>query len=230
MGEIVNRTRNIFLDSEQYHSGGDLVRMFLPNDAFSLHKDESMKFIVSSFEMQKKFYNINKHNNTFYALKPTPGYTEIKIKEGDYFQFGENADVSNSLCEAIYNALDTAGLTPHKAKVNAVTYNVTTRKLAIDMSGVANSIWNSSSYFVSFQIPDSRQPNPLPIGILSTLGIFNDSYEILGAKPTKRYTLTVPAFQEDASKESNQYVEQNVNQIKRKLKQKRKRMESGEAT
>ena len=105
MGEIVNRTRNIFLDSEQHHSGGDLVRMFLPNDAFSLHKDESMKFIVSSFEMQKKFYNINKHNNTFYALKPTPGYTEIKIKEGDYFQFGENADVSNSLCEAIYNAL-----------------------------------------------------------------------------------------------------------------------------
>lgn len=199
MGEIVNRTRNIFLDSEQYHSGGDLVRMFLPNDAFSLHKDESMKFIVSSFEMQKKFYNINKHNNTFYAYND-PSYTEIKIKEGDYFQFGENADVSNSLCEAIYNALDGAGLTPVVPKADAVTYNVTTRKLAIDMSGVpVTSVWDTNTYFVSFQIPDQRQPNLLPTGV-TTLGIFNDSYEILGAKPTKRSTLIVPAFQEDASK------------------------------
>ena len=198
MGEIVNRTRNIFLDSEQYHSGGDLVRMFLPNDAFAVHKDESMKFIVSSFEMQKKFYNINKHNNTFYATTPTPGYTEIKIKEGDYFQFGENADVSNSLCEAIYNALDDAGITPDVAKSKAVTYNVTTRKLAIDMSNVSVAKWNSSSYFVSFQIPDARQPSPLPTGV-SALGIFNDSYEILGAKPTKG-SLTIGAFQEDASK------------------------------
>lgn len=198
MGEIVNRTRNIFLDSEQYHSGGDLVRMFLPNDAFSVHKDESMKFIVSSFEMQKKFYNINKHNNTFYATKPVPGYTEIKIAEGDYFQFGENADVSNSLCEAIYNALNDAGITPVVPKVDAVTYNVTTRKLVIDMTGVAvANVWNSSTYFVSFQIPDQRQPNPLPSGV-STLGIFNDSYEILGAKPTKRSNVTTPAFSENA--------------------------------
>tara|TARA_R110000803_G_C11988999_1_gene321682 strand:+ start:1897 stop:2979 length:1083 start_codon:yes stop_codon:yes gene_type:complete len=202
MGEIVNRTRNIFLDSEQYHSGGDLVRMFLPNDAFSLHKDESMKFIVSSFEMQKKFYNINKHNNTFYAVVTSIFgriYTEIKIKEGDYFQFGENADVSNSLCQAIYNALDDAVIKPIISKSSAVTYNVTTRKLAIDMSGVANSKWNSSATFVSFQIPNQRQPNPLPTGV-SDLGIFNDSYEILGAKPTKRSNIVIPAFQEDASK------------------------------
>ena len=199
MGEIVNRTRNIFLDSEQYHSGGDLVRMFLPNDAFSLHKDESMKFIVSSFEMQKKFYNINKHNNTFYAYND-PSYTEIKIKEGDYFQFGENADVSNSLCESIYNALDVAGIKPNVSKSSAVTYNVTTRKLAIDMSGVpVTSKWDSSATFVSFQIPDSRQPNPRPTNV-SALGIFNDSYEILGAKPTKRSNIVIPAFQEDASK------------------------------
>ena len=68
MGEIVNRTRNIFLDSEQYHSNGDLVRIFLPNDAFSVHNNESMKIVLSSFEMTKKFYNINDNNNTFYAF------------------------------------------------------------------------------------------------------------------------------------------------------------------
>ena len=62
MGEIVKRSRNIFIDTEQYHSNGDLVRLFFPNEAFALNKDESMKFVLSSFEMQKKFYNVNAYS------------------------------------------------------------------------------------------------------------------------------------------------------------------------
>ena len=115
MGTIVNRSRNIFIDSEQYHSNGDLVRIFLPNEAFSVFKDESMKFIVSSFEMQKKFYNINKHNNTFYAYND-PSFTEIKIPEGDYFQFGTTGNIAGSLCEAIFEGLHDASMAVNGGK------------------------------------------------------------------------------------------------------------------
>ena len=190
MGTIVNRSRNIFIDSEQYHANGDLVRIFLPNEAFSVFKDESMKFIVSSFEMQKKFYNINKHNNTFYVYND-PSFTEIKIPEGDYFQFGTTANIAGSLCEAIFEGLTDAGLGVNGGKAG-VTYDINTRKLSIDMTG-AGAPWGANAYFVSFQIPPARQPSPLPTNVTDT-GIFNDSYEILGAKPTKDSSTYVPAF------------------------------------
>lgn len=197
MGEIVKRSRNIFIDTEQYHSNGDLVRLFFPNEAFALNKDESMKFVLSSFEMQKKFYNVNAYNNTFYAIDPSDdvfNVTKIQISEGDYFQFGANAVIPNSLCEAIYNALGVAGIEPSGATVteqkHKVTYDINTRKLSIDMSNVAvSNKWGSDSYFATFQVPPSRQAKDPsfndPSGGLDSLGFFNDSYEILGTRPTK---------------------------------------------
>lgn len=187
----VNRERNIFLDSEQSHTAGDLVKIYLPNDAFSTRHNETMKISLSTFEMQKKFYNINSYNNTFYALAGAT-YTEIKIAEGDYFQFGDTHSVAGSLCEAIYNAISTAIAAPQ-----SVSYNINTRKLSIDMSGVSQAgKWDATAYFVSFQIPPSRQ-GTLPTNVTAN-GYFNDSYEILGAKPTKYNSPIVEAFSENS--------------------------------
>ena len=80
-----------------------------------------------------------------------------------------------------------ATLTEQKGKV---TYDVNTRKLSIDMSNVAvSNKWGSDSYFTTFQVPPSRQAKDPsfndPSGGLDSLGFFNDSYEILGTRPTK---------------------------------------------
>lgn len=173
---IVNRSRNIFIDSEQYHSNGDLVKLYLPNEAFSTFKDESMRIVLSSFEMKKNFYNINKYNNTFYAYNIIGGdvsYTPITIEEGDYHIFGENKDVSNSLCKAISDALTTSSILHTN-----VTYNHVTRKLTLHVTHT------DTSGFATFQIPENRQPN-MGNKDITSLGMFQDSYEILGAKPTK---------------------------------------------
>ncbi len=38
MGEIIEATRNIFIDTEQYHTQKDLVNILLPNNDFSVTK------------------------------------------------------------------------------------------------------------------------------------------------------------------------------------------------
>tara|TARA_B100000965_G_scaffold403440_1_gene431512 strand:+ start:389 stop:1456 length:1068 start_codon:yes stop_codon:yes gene_type:complete len=174
---IVNRTRNIFIDSEQYHSNGDLVKLYFPNEAFSTFKDESMRIVLSSFEMKKNFYNINKYNNTFYAYKNDGNdisYIPITIKEGDYDFFGYSSRTTkDSFTNALSEALEDSDIS-----ATDISYSPNTRKLTIHLSNTSDI-----SGFATFQIPENRQPN---MGNkVSPLGMFQDSYEILGAKPTK---------------------------------------------
>jgi len=189
MGEIVEATRNIFIDTEQYHTSRDLVNILLPNDAFSVSKNQSQRIVLEQFEAQKKFYNINLNNNKFYALNSsTSVYTEIVIPEGDYFRFGTNNSIPNSFCEAIHTGMGNAGITGSFS----VSYNVNTRKLSLDMSGATGNWDTTDSVFIAFQIPNSRQT--LRPANVSQSGYFNDSYELLGGKPTKYENNNVDLF------------------------------------
>ena len=189
MGEIIEATRNIFIDTEQYHTQKDLVNILLPNNDFSVTKNQSIRITLEQFECQKKFYNINKNNNKFYAFNTaTSVYTEIVIPEGDYFNFGTTAAIANSLCSAIRVALLTASITGN----HSVSYNVNARKLIIDMSGAGGKWDAATSEFRTFQIPPSRT-GTIPDGI-SASGYYSDSYELLGAKPNKYSTDAVAAF------------------------------------
>ena len=180
MGEIVEATRNIFIDTEQYHTSRDLVNILLPNDAFSVTKNQSQRIVLEQFEAQKKFYNINLNNNKFYAYDSSGAvYTEIVIPEGDYFNFGNTNADANSFCEAIHTAIRTADI----SGTFSVSYNINTRKLSLDMSGAAGKWDTTRSVFVAFQIPPSRQ-TVRPINVSQT-GYFNDSYELLGGRPIK---------------------------------------------
>ncbi|NVM47025.1 MAG: hypothetical protein HWN79_19160, partial [Candidatus Lokiarchaeota archaeon] len=149
MGEIIEATRNIFIDTEQYHTQKDLVNILLPNNDFSVTKNQSIRITLEQFECQKKFYNVNKNNNRFYAFNTaTSVYTEIAIPEGDYFNFGNTSADADSFCEAIRTALLIAGITGN----HSVTYFINARKLIIDMSGAGGN-WNAAtSEFRTFQI------------------------------------------------------------------------------
>jgi len=190
--EVV-RSRNIFIDSEQYHTvNGERVIVNFPANSFHALDGEHMKLTLTAFEMRKNFYNINSYNNKLYMYDNAGGtYSEIVIPAGDYYRFGSNASVANSLCEAIYTGLDNAGFTP--SGTSQVTYDINTRKISINMTGASN--YTAGDYFVTFQVPRERQS---PIAAVSSTGIFNDSYEILGTRPTRYTTNVIPAFDFDA--------------------------------
>ena len=180
---VVNRTRNIFVNSEEYHDAKGQVNLMFPGSDFVVDNNEIMRLTLDRFEMKRNFYNINKFNNTFYyTISGTPETIsgECIIAEGDYDKFGADTD-SGSLSEAISNAIYTAAGTAPQS----VVYDQVTRKLTISM---ANSLNIGNFYF--FQIPPSRQNNSTAFTTfinskVTTTGMFNDSYEIFGAKPVK---------------------------------------------
>ena len=181
---VVNRTRNIFVNSEEYHDAKGQVNLVFPGSDFVVDNNEIMRLTLDRFEMKRNFYNINKFNNTFYSASVVSGddviQHECKVAEGDYDKFGLDTD-SGSLSEAISTAItSTVGTAP-----TSVKYNQITRKLEISMPTSANV---SNFYFL--QIPPSRQNNSTAFTDFMgqrafTDGIFNDSYEIFGAKPMK---------------------------------------------
>jgi len=187
--EVVKYSRNLFIDTEQYHEAGDAVNVLVPNEAFSVGKDEMIKLTLEQFEIQQRFYNINKNNNTFYLFDSSSNaYTEIKIAEGNYYTFGASQATANSMCKAIYDAIDAAVA----SNPTGVSFDVNTRKFTIDMSGAGAPYSTTNSQFVCLLTPPSRQ-GTLPANVTS-LGAFNDSYEILGAKNERNGNYNNPTF------------------------------------
>ena len=187
--EVVKYSRNLFIDTEQYHESGDAVNVLVPNEAFSVGKDEMIKLTLEQFEIQQRFYNINKNNNTFYLYDTSSNnYTEIKIAEGNYYTFGTSQAVANSMCKAIFDAIDSVIV----SAPTGVTFDTVTRKFTIDMSGAGPPYVSGTTVFVCLLTPPSRQ-DTLPSNVTST-GAFNDSYEILGAKNERNANYTNPTF------------------------------------
>ena len=83
---VVNRTRNIFVNSEEYHDAKGQVNLVFPGSDFVVDNNEIMRLTLDRFEMKRNFYNINKFNNTFYyTTSGTPETIsgECIIAEGD---------------------------------------------------------------------------------------------------------------------------------------------------
>lgn len=178
MGEIINRRRNIFINSEQYHRKNGDVNLQFPGDDFAVNKNEMMRISLESFVMRRPFYNVNDTNNKFYitftsSLNVTTIVKEVKIEHGDYHDMSE-------LETAVQTALNAVnGITGA-----VVTSNTNTRKLTINMSNVPTSgnWFGADSNFACFQAVN--QIKPATLSLVSSSGFFNDSCELLGAKRT----------------------------------------------
>lgn len=168
--------KNIFIDTEQYHSVDNKVTLLFPSQTLVVPQGFGMKLSLQQFTMKKSFYNINKYNNTLYIYNSsTNAYTQIVIAEGDYYEFGRLGTDAESLCKAIedsFNAVLGAAST-------GVSYNVNTRKLSI-----TSASFSATNYLVCFQVPPSRQ-NFIPANTTPN-GLFSDIAEILGARSNQK--------------------------------------------
>lgn len=173
--------REIYLDSEIGAIGGGQVnRVHFPSSTFSVTSEQMMKLVLTSFEMRRNWYSINKFCNTFYVYNPVgPVYTPVVIAPGSYRRF----DGTDSLGVAIKDALDTA-----LGGTNTVSWSEVTRKYSIVCQNIP-----VNGYFVCFQVK-STPPNP-DEAVITREGYFNDVAEILGAIPTRDgYTTPINAF------------------------------------
>lgn len=184
-------SRVVFLDSGNNVLGNGEKASWLVNnvDDFSvLGNNKVLKVCLTSFSMFKNFYNINETNGIFYASildgAGTRHYIEIVIPKGDYIEF---SGTPNALDVKIQQAIVNAGFTGA-----VVTWDAYLRKFTFDMSAAQKTqslpglplAWNSNSdYFVCF-MDKSGAP---PTGV-SQIGLYNDSWMILGARPVRDHT------------------------------------------
>lgn len=164
----VKFARNVFVDSEINSIGnGQISKINFPPSAFSIAPREQMRLTLSSFEMRRNWYNINPSNNTFYLYDPagTGTYSPIVIQQGNYDDF-------NTLAGAIATAISVV------VPLSTCVYQPIPRKYLITLGATAPV----GSYLVCFQVKlDSALQPPT----VSANGYFNDSQELLGAKPTR---------------------------------------------
>ncbi len=191
--------KNIFIDTEQYHSVDNKVTLLFPSQTLVVPQGFGMKLSLQQFTMKKSFYNINKYNNTLYLYNSTTNaYTEIVIDEGDYYTFGATGTAADSLCKAIETAFNNV-LGPAST---GVSYNVNTKKLSI-----TSPTFSSTNYLVCFQVPPSRQ-NFIPANTTPN-GLFSDIAEILGARSNQQELTSsyvpFPAFELNSTTFSSFY-------------------------
>jgi hypothetical protein len=161
--------RQVFLDTELNSlGGGQASRVSFPSTEFSVKSNQLMKLTLTSMEIRRNWYSLNKYNNTFFLYNfPALGqYTELQIAPSSYRTFPE-------LATGIQNAILAI---PALAGSLCVWENLT-RKFKITLAGAL-----ATSYFVCFQV-SGNNPAP-PAGVPSGNPYFSDSTEILGGKRT----------------------------------------------
>jgi hypothetical protein len=161
--------RNVFLDTELNSlGGGQASRVTFPPSEFSVKSTQLMKLTLTSMELRRNWYSINKYNNQFFLYNfPALGqYTKLTIKPSSYRTFPELATGIQTAILAI----------PALVGSTCVWQNLT-RKFKITLAGAL-----ATSYFVCFQV--SGQNPPPPAGVESGDEYFSDVTEILGGKRT----------------------------------------------
>ena len=161
--------RNVFLDTELNSlGGGQASRITFPSNEFSIKSSQLMKLTLTSMEIRRSWYSINKYNNTFFLYNfPAVGqYTPITIKPSSYKTFA-------SLATGIQNAI----LAIPALAGSLCVYEDEVRKFKITLAGAL-----ASSYFVCFQVSGNNPPKPA--GVDTQDQYFSDSTEILGGKRT----------------------------------------------
>jgi len=161
-------SRSIFINTENEEiNRGNESKIIFPPLPFSCAPSEIMKLTLTSFTMRRNFYSINPSTNgTFYIRFPTATFTPVVIAPGTYSTFTQ-------LATAIDDAIGVAGFLGA-----TTTYDPITRKFSIDVSATT-PVFTPGAYFVC---PQLKADQTVPVGI-SVDGAFQDSHEILGAKP-----------------------------------------------
>ncbi len=161
--------RNVFLDTELNSlGGGQSTRITFPPSEFSVKSSQLMKLTLTSMELRRNWYSINKYCNQFFLYNfPAVGsYTKLTIKPSSYRTFTELATGIQDAIQAI----------PALVASTCVWENLT-RKFKINLAGAL-----ATSYFVCFQVAGNNPPPPT--GVSSGDEYFSDVTEILGGKRT----------------------------------------------
>ena len=195
--------RNIFIDTEQYHGSDNKVQLLFPSQTLVVPQGFGMKLSLQQFTMKKTFYNINEYNNTFYIFTPAAGtpptsagtFLQLKIPEGNYYNFGPLYTTSNSLCQAINTAFTAGGITDAMT-----TYDQRDGKLTI----VSVMLGTANKKILFLQVPPSRQVF-IPTNVTPN-GYYSDVAEIFGGKSIQQDLSGQFSPEESMSKSGNTYT------------------------
>jgi len=162
-------SRSVFVNTENEEiNRGNESKIIFPPLPFSCAPSELMKLTLTSFTCRRNFYSINPSTNgTFYIRFPTATFQSVVIAPGTYSNFAD-------LATAIDAAINVAGFAG-----SSTTYDPITRKFSIDVSATT-PVFTPGAYFVCAQL---KAGTTLPLGGMTEEGAFQDTHEILGAKP-----------------------------------------------
>ena len=161
--------RNVFLDTELNSlGGGQASRVSFPSTEFSVKSSQLMKLTLTSMELRRNWYSVNKYNNTFFLYNfPAAGaYTKLTIKPSSYRTFDQLATGIEDAIQAVAALVATT-----------CVWEPLTRKFKITLAGAL-----ATSYFVCFQVAGSNPPPPA--GVNGGDEYFSDVTEIVGGKRT----------------------------------------------
>ena len=160
----------IFIDSS-VNTHGDKTKVLVPPHPFSATGGERMALSLVSFAMRRNWYNVNDTNRIFYLFVANT-YHEVAIEAGVYSAFA-------TLAAAINDALTVTIGGVAEIASSTTTYSVTTRRFTIAFTMAAGHA-ATEVQVRCFAIKGGA----LPAGV-SVRGGFNDSHELLGAKPIR---------------------------------------------
>ena len=160
----------LFLDSS-VNTHGDHTKVLLPPHPLSATGGERLALSLVSFSMRRNWYNINPTNGIFY-LHVAGVYHEVAIVPGVYSTFA-------ALTIAIQDALIVTVAGVAAIASAAVAYNATARKFTFTFTMAAGHAATEVQVRCL-----AIKSGALPAGV-SLAGGFNDSHEILGAKPLR---------------------------------------------
>ena len=191
----VRDSKLMYIDSEINTIGNrGKCKIIVPNHPFTVYGSEHMRLTLLSFEMRRRWYNINQTNNEFYLYSATNNvFFPVVIEPSLYTKFDGGAYTSGAkgLGHAFKEALDDAVALMASALSGTVTvgdvdYDENLRTFSFTMGGTALP---ADLQVVCFNCKSGT----IPTGV-SDAGFFSDSYEIIGGIPSRDVGSIVPAF------------------------------------
>ena len=163
-------SRLIFIDSS-VNTHGDHAKVLVPPHPFGAVGSERIALTLISFCQRRNWYNVNATNNTFYLFQNGVHY-EVQIAPGVYSNFTGAGGLGPALEVALQAVI--GGMN----QIGAVTvlFDATTRRYQI-------TFINNGALPVTIRCYDCKT-GVVPAGV-SPEGFFNDSYELLGARPIR---------------------------------------------
>jgi hypothetical protein len=160
----------LFIDSS-VNTHGDHTKVLVPPHPLSATGNERLALSLVSFSMRRNWYNLNPTNGIFYLFVAGTHY-EVTIAPGVYSTF-------TSLVTAIQDALTVTVGGIAEITSAAIGYTAVTRHFGFVFT-MATGHTATEVQVRCFAIKGGT----LPAGV-SVAGGFNDSHEILGAKPIR---------------------------------------------